>query len=144
MNKTIEFIKASNDGIFKTLFGDEKNRDLLEKLLEDTLNKKVKVKELLMQDVSKEMVEEKDKTLDVLVLVDKEKINIELNIGTYDGLYNRNACYIFGKYVGSVKTGGSYKEMDNFIQINLTSGLSKRKEVVSKYELIDIKTKKDL
>ncbi|MCI9084380.1 MAG: hypothetical protein HFH46_02015, partial [Bacilli bacterium] len=47
-----------------------------------------------------------------------EKINIELNIGTYDGLYNRNACYIFSKYVGSVKPRGSYKDMDKFIQIN--------------------------
>lgn len=43
MTKTIEFIKASNDGIFKTLFGDEKNKDLLEKLLEETLKRKVKV-----------------------------------------------------------------------------------------------------
>ena len=141
MNNTTEFIKASNDGIFKKVFGDEKNRDILEKLLEDTLKRKVKVKELLMQDVPKESIEEKDKTLDVLVLSDGEKINIELNIGTYDGLYNRNACYIFGKYVGSVRPGGSYKEMDNFIQINLTSGLSKNKKVVSKYELIDIETK---
>jgi len=32
--------------------------------------------------------------------------------------------------------------MDNFIQINLTSGLSKREPVISKYELIDIKTEK--
>ena len=31
--------------------------------------------------------------------------------------------------------------MDNFIQINLTSGLLKSKPVVSKYELIDIKSK---
>ena len=43
MTKTIEFIKASNDSIFKTLFGDEKNKDLLEKLLEETLKRKVKV-----------------------------------------------------------------------------------------------------
>jgi len=142
MNNTTEFIKASNDGIFKKVFGDEKNRDILEKLLEDTLKRKIKVKELLMQDVPKESIEEKDKTLDVLVLSDGEKINIELNIGTYDGLYNRNACYIFSKYVGSVKPGESYKNMDNFIQINLTSGLSKREPVISKYELIDIKTEK--
>ena len=142
MTKTIDFIKASNDGIFKTLFGDEKNRDLLEKLLEDTLKRKVEVKELLMQDIPKESIMEKDKTLDVLVLADGEKINIELNIGIYDGLYNRNACYIFSKYVGSVRPGGDYKDMDNFIQINLTSGLSKDKPIVSKYELIDIKTKK--
>ena len=141
MVETQEFIKASNDSIFKKVFGDEKNKDILEKLIEETLKRKVKVKELLMQDVPKESIEEKDKTLDVLVLSDGEKINIELNIGTYDGLYNRNACYIFGKYVGSVRPGGSYKEMDNFIQINLTSGLSKNKKVVSKYELIDIETK---
>ena len=43
MTENIEFIKASNDGIFKTLFGDEKNKDLLEKLLEETLKRKVKV-----------------------------------------------------------------------------------------------------
>jgi len=141
MINTVEFIKASNDGVFKSLFGNEKNRDLLEKLLEETLKKKVEVKELLMQDIPKESIEEKDKTLDVLVLAEGEKINIELNIGTYDGLYNRNACYIFSKYVGSVKPGESYRKMDNFIQINLTSGLPKEKEIISRYELIDINTK---
>jgi len=139
--KTVEFIKASNDGVFKKLFGDEKNRDILEKLIEVSLKRKIKVKELLMQDVPKESIEEKDKTLDVLVLADGEKINIELNIGIYDGLYNRNACYIFSKYVGSVKTGGNYKKMENFIQINLTSGLPQEKQVISKYELVDIKTR---
>ena len=60
----------------KTLFGDENNRDILE----ETLKRKVKVQELLMQDVPKESIEEKDKTLDVLVLAEGEKINIELNI----------------------------------------------------------------
>jgi len=139
--KTVEFIKASNDGVFKKVFGDEKNRDILEKLIEVSLKRKIKVKELLMQDVPKESIEEKDKTLDVLVLADGEKINIELNIGIYDGLYNRNACYIFSKYVGSVKTGGNYKKMENFIQINLTSGLPQEKQVISKYELVDIKTR---
>ena len=86
MINTVEFIKASNDGVFKSLFGNEKNRDLLEKLLEETLKKKVEVKELLMQDIPKESIEEKDKTLDVLVLAEGEKINIELNIGTYDSV----------------------------------------------------------
>ena len=141
MIKTVEFIKASNDGVFKKVFGDEKNRDILEKLIEVSFKRKIKVKELLMQDVQKESIEEKDKTLDVLVLADGEKINIELNIGIYDGLYNRNACYIFSKYVGSVKTGGNYKKMENFIQINLTSGLPQEKQVISKYELVDIKTR---
>lgn len=142
MIKTNDFIKASNDGVFKGLFGNKKNKDLLEKLLEETLKRRVEVKKLLMQEIPKESIEEKDKTLDVLVLADGEKINIELNIGVYDGLYNRNACYIFGKYVGSVKPGESYKNMNDFIQINLTSGLSKNNPLVSKYELIDINTKK--
>ncbi|MCI9110812.1 MAG: Rpn family recombination-promoting nuclease/putative transposase [Bacilli bacterium] len=141
MTENIEFIKASNDGLFKTLFGNEKNRDILEKLIEETLKRKIKVKELLMQDVPKDRIEEKDKTLDVLVSADGEKINIELNMGVYDGLYNRNACYIFGKYVGSVKAGGNYKNMDNFIQINLTSRLPKEKPMISKYELIEVETK---
>ena len=139
--KEIEFIKAIKDPMFKAVFCKKRNRDILERLIEVTLGRKVEVNELLMQDIPKENIEAKDKTLDILVSADGEKINIELNINHYDGLNNRNASYIFGKYSSSIKPGRNYKNMENFIQINLTSGLPKNKEKVSKYELIDIDTK---
>ena len=40
MIKTNDFIKASNDGVFKGLFGNKKNKDLLEKLLEETFERR--------------------------------------------------------------------------------------------------------
>ena len=142
MNKTLEFIKTSNDSMFKAVFCKERNRDLLEKLIEEVLKRKIKIKDILMQDIPKENIKIKDRTLDIIASADKETINIELNIGTYDGLNNRNACYIFDKYSSSVKPGEDYKNMNNFIQINLTSGLSKSSEIYYEYKLIDLKSKK--
>ena len=138
-----KFYKASNDSMFKAVFCNNKNKDLLEKLIEVAIERKVKIKKPLMQEILKPNIFVKNKTLDVLTEADGEKINIELNIGHYDGLNNRNASYIFSKYSEETKTSMNYKNMDNFIQINLTSGLPKEHKSVSIYKLIDIETKKE-
>ena len=39
-----KFYKAKNDSMFKAIFCNENNRDLLERLIEDTLKMKVKIK----------------------------------------------------------------------------------------------------
>lgn len=141
-NMAKEFYKASNDSVFKAIFCNKSNKDLLEKLIEVSIKKKVKVNDPLMQEVLKPSVFIKNKTLDVLTesTDKKSKYNIELNVGHYDGLNNRNAGYIFSKYSEDVKVSENYNNMRNFIQINLTSGLGIDYELVNTYKLIDPKT----
>ena len=136
-----KFYKASNDKMFKAIFCNKKNKDLLEKLIEEAIGRKVKVKKPLMQEMIKPNIYVKNKTLDVLIEAEGEIINIELNVGTYDGLNNRNASYIFGKYSEDTKVNKDYKNMNNFIQINLTTGMPKEKQMVYKHKLMDENTK---
>lgn len=141
MTKT-KFFKASNDSMFKAIFCNGKNRDLLECLIGEAIGREVKIKKTLMQEVLKPNIYVKNKTLDVLIESYGEIINIELNIGHYEGLNNRNASYIFSKYSEDIKTKGDYKRMNNFIQINLTSGLPEDSEVFYEHKLFDMKTGK--
>jgi len=134
-----KFYKAGTDMLFKSVFSDEKNRDLLENIIEVTVGKKIKIiKPPLMQEIIKTNISSKKKTLDVLV-EDEEGVyyNIEINMSSYLELPRRNASFIFSKYAEDIKEHETYDKMHTFIQINLTSGLSKDYPEVCKYQLID-------
>ena len=138
------FYKAGADGMFKAVFGDEDDHELLEKLLEVTLGEKVKVERILNPGILKTNIRVKDKTLDLLVRgLDNTLYNIEVNMSHYKHLNRRNAAFIFSKYSEDLKKSDSYSDMNQIIQINLTSELSDDSELISKYKLIDENTKKE-
>ena len=126
--------------MFKAIFCNPKNIDLLEALISNGLKKDVKILKIFAPEVLKNNIYEKGKTLDVLAKSEGEIYNIEVNTNYYKDLHRRNASYIFSKYSEEVKMGENYYDMKHFIQINFTSNLSKKKPLVSKYELIDEKT----
>jgi len=138
------FYKAGADGMFKVIFGDEQDKELLEKLLEVTLDEKVKVERILNPGILKPNVRSKDKTLDLLVRgFDDTLYNIEVNMSYYNHLNRRNAAFVFSKYSEDLKVSDSYKDMNKIIQINLTSELSEDSELINEYKLIDGNTKKE-
>lgn len=139
MNK--KFYTAKHDAMFKAVFCNPKNEDLLKWLIEKCLNKEVNILEVKPPQIIKKNIYEKGKTLDVLVKVDNEIVNIELNSGYYDSLHKRNAAYIFSKYTEEVKVGENYTSMKNYIQINFTFDLPKNFPLLGEYKLIDPKTK---
>ena len=135
------FYKAKKDQVFKGVFCKEENRDLLEAFISDGLKRKVKVLKLYPPEITKNNIYVKGKTLDVLIEVDNEIINLELNSSYYSYLNRRNASYIFSKYTEDPKVGKDYHNMKNYIQMNFTSGLANNKPVKSEYVLADMKTK---
>ena len=137
-----KYFKGKNDGMFKAVFCNPKNEDLLKALIEDGLKRKVKILKIFPPEIIKNNIYVKGKTLDVLVEADNEILNIEVNTNYYDGLHRRNASYIFSKYSEEAKIGDDYDKMRNFIQMNITSGLNKEEPLVSEYVLADLKTKK--
>lgn len=137
-----KYFKGKNDGMFKAVFCNPKNEDLLKALIEDGLKRKIKILKIYPPEIIKTNIYVKGKTLDVLVMADDEILNIEVNTNYYDGLHRRNASYIFSKYSEEAKIGDDYEEMRNFIQMNITSGLSKNEPLVSEYVLADLNTKK--
>ena len=84
--------------MFKAIFCNSKNQDLLKKLLEKCLKEKLEIIHVEKPEIIKENIYVKNKTLDVLVKAKDKLINIEVNSGFYDGLHRRNSAYIFNQY----------------------------------------------
>ena len=140
-----KFYKAGADMLFKSVFSDKRNKDLLEEIIEVTVGKKVKIiEEPLMQELIKPKINTKKKTLDVIVKDEDEvQYNIEINMSNYNTLSRRNAAFVFGKYSQDLKEQETYDKMHTFIQINLTSGLSSQYPEKCTYKLIDIESKRE-
>ena len=96
--KQKKWYKGYIDAMFKAIFCNIKNRKLLKWFIERCLNKKVEIIEAYPPEIIKPNIYVKNKTLDVLLNVDGEIVNLEINSGYYDGLHIRNAGYIFSKY----------------------------------------------
>ena len=135
-----KYFKAKNDAMFKAIFCNENNRDLLTRLLEDILDTKVTIKKVSVPELIKKNIYVKGKTLDVLVETDSEEINIEVNSYSNKVLRRRNASYIFNRYSNNVEVGSSYLKMPKFIQVNLTSETDSDIPDVAKYTLLDSNT----
>ena len=131
------FYKIRNDMVFKSIFCKEENKELLERLIKEVIGEDVTVISLNVPELIKDKVYVKGKTLDVLVKTKDKEINIEINSVTNTYLRRRNAAYIFKRYSDSVNVGDSYKEMTNFIQINLTANLSYEYPDICKYMMYD-------
>ena len=134
-----KFYKIKTDGVFKAIFCKEENRDMLKRLIEEAIDKKVEIIRLDVPELIKKNIYVKGKTLDVLVKAEGKLINIEVNTYMDNELRRRNASFIFSKYSEVSKVGESYLSMPEVIQINLTS--SESLPLVSKYELYDKENK---
>ena len=116
-----KFYKGKTDAMFKAIFCDSKNKDLLERLLSEATGKKLEVISIKSPELIKANIYVKGKTMDVLVKTDDGLCNIEVNSYSDIYLHRRNMAYIANRYGNGLESGKSYDEMKNFIQINLTS-----------------------
>ena len=114
------FYTAKNDKVFKTILGNEDNKDLLKKFLERILDKTIEDITYLKNELTINYPKEKRKTVDLLVKTNNEYIHIELNNGYSNYLHMRNFCYLANLYSKKTKVGKNYNIKEKFIQINFT------------------------
>ena len=136
-----KFFTAKNDKMFKAIFCNSKNISLLTWLIHKCLNKNVSIIKVLSPELAKNNIYDKGKILDVLIEADGKIINLEMNSNYYSALHNRNASYLFNRYIDDIKVGESYGEMHEIWQINFTSNLPKEYPALGKYYFIDPETK---
>lgn len=118
----MKFYKLTNDKMFKAVFTKEKNRDLLEELLYEVTDTKFKVLTLTLTELPKDNIHIRGKILDIIAeTTDRQIVNIELNNSDSEYLNRRNFAYICDAYSNAIETSKTYKNMSNFIQINLTN-----------------------
>ena len=115
-----KYYTCRNDKAFKYLFLDETNKHILKELLESILQEKITNITLLPTERIENTLKTRNKTVDALVEINDEIIEIEINSTDYIGLRPRNMAYISNIYSSYTEKGNEYTEDELILQINLT------------------------
>jgi len=135
----IKWYSGKYDRAFKEVMLKESNRDLLTMLLEHIL--KIKINNITILNTEKLMsnVHIRSQRLDLNLETNIGKINVEVNSTDENYIHNRNFSFIADLYSHDVLVGNEYDMTKQFIQINLSYGLSKRKENIDIYKIMNNK-----
>jgi predicted transposase/invertase (TIGR01784 family) len=109
-----EMYYPTNDIVFKKIFADPKNKDLLKSLLSATL----KIDIALMGDlvvenpeIKSEHIFEKSCSLDINLIVSGASVNIEMQVAKEEFFGDRELFYWSKLYTGKLEKGQDYGEL---------------------------------
>ena len=117
-------LKPTNDFVFKKLFGEEKNVDILKDLIQAILPEMKIAKIVVNKDVSLErkMITDKLGILDVVATLNNNtKINIEMQVENLHNTVERSVFYQSGLYQESLTKGMQYTQVFKTIGIWITN-----------------------
>ncbi len=123
MTDTTPFYTCKYDKAFKEIMMKEENFNILKKVLESILE--VRIEEIKLQPLNLNTgnIHIKGKEVDLLVITEQGKIEVEVNTYYNDYVRVRNFSYITSIYNNQVTVGEKYNEDTNIIQINLNYGV---------------------
>ena len=130
-----KFYNCRYDAVFKEVFLNEKNEEILKKLLEQSLHLKIHTIETAMMERNQGNVHVRRKVLDAVLYTDQGVIGIEMNARYKRYLRARNTAFAFDLYTHYTYRGKEYDDEMQIIQINYTYGLGKKYDEVEVYEL---------
>ena len=138
-----KYYTSKYDIVFKSIFCDQENPETHEGIFISHLKKKIKTLEFLRSELNVTNVLERNKTVDVLALVDKEYIHIEMNAGFNKYLHYRNFNYFTSIYNKKNKKGETIDTLIQFIHIDFTYGLPKDYHEITEYRVFSKDQKKN-
>lgn len=116
----MDLLKPTNDYVFKRIFGQVKNNDILKDLLQAILPD-INIENLEVQkevQLETNFLENKIGRLDILATVnDGTKINIEMQIRDYKNTLERSLFYASSLYTSAVNRSSNYSEIPKTISI---------------------------
>ena len=121
------FYTCKYDKAFKEIMMKEENFEILKKVLESILEVTIQKIQLQPLHIPTGNIHLKGKEVDLLVVTDKGKIEVEVNTYYNDYVRVRNFSYITNIYNNQVTVGDKYSEDTNVIQINLNYGIQDTK-----------------
>ena len=139
-NKEKKYIPFYYDALFYKIFGDDKDTSLLKRLIELSLNIKVKNIKILNGKLLSDKNKGKVSYLDLYVELDDEsKVSIEVNTNTEYYIKDRN-LYFLAKGMGNdMEVGDNYFDFKKHYQINLNGSKNRQIEPVLDYEVVNKK-----
>ena len=117
------FYTCKYDKAFKEIMMKEENFEILKKVLESILEVTIQKIQLQPLHIPTGNIHLKGKEVDLLVVTNQGKIEVEVNTYYNDYVRVRNFSYITNIYNNQVTVGDKYSEDTNVIQINLNYGI---------------------
>ena len=116
----MELLKPTNDYVFKRIFGQKKNSDILKDLLQAILpNWNIKNVEPRQEvQLETDFITDKVCRLDILATLDDgTKVDVEIQMRNYNDIEARSLFYITREYHQSLENGQDYIEIPKSIGI---------------------------
>ena len=122
MNREEKIIKLKIDIIFKRVFGNDKNEEIIAAFISDMLDiprsriTKVEIKNV---ELPPEEIDQKFSRLDLNLYVDSRKINIEMQVNK-EAAYKEHTLFYWAKlYSDDLDSGADYNTLSQTICVNI-------------------------
>ena len=122
MNRDTKIIKLKLDIIFKRIFGDAKNDDIIRAFIEDLLEmERGTIQEIFIENVElpPNELDKKFSRLDLKMKVDNQIVNIEMQVNYEVDFKDRTLFYWSKLYSEELGSGDEYGELKKTICINI-------------------------
>ena len=124
VDKDRPIVKLKLDVIFKRVFGDENNSDIIAAFISDLLElprDSVKSVSIDNVEIAPEFYGRKFSRLDLKLKVDDKIVNVEIQIGDKSYFKERTLFYWSKLYSNGLKEGEEYKQLRRTICINIVN-----------------------
>lgn len=124
MSKDNRIVKLKLDVIFKAMFGDKKNEDLLADFLSSILEiPRSSIKKIIMDNIEliPENFADKFSRVDLKMQVDEKIVNVEMQISNEEHFRERTLYYWSRIYGSELKSGEDYGDLKETICINIVN-----------------------
>ena len=123
-----KYIPYYYDALFYKIFGDDKDTSLLKKIIELSLDIKVKEIRILNGKMLSDKYKNKVSYLDLYVELDDEtKVSIEVNTNTDYYIKDRNLYFLAKSMGNDMESGETYYDFKKHYQINLNASDKRQK-----------------
>jgi predicted transposase/invertase (TIGR01784 family) len=132
-------LSPKNDYVFRFLFGEEGNEDILISLLSAILGREVHQATIKNPYLMKFYSETKECILDIKAEIDgKVQVDIEIQLNKHPGLINRVLLYWSRLFASQIQEGDGYHVLKKTISVIILDGMGfTQEEFHAKYRLKD-------
>ncbi len=122
IDRSKRIVKLKLDVIFKRVFGDEKNMDIITAFVSDLLDlprESVKTVSIENVEISPEFFGRKYSRLDLRLKVDDRIVNVEIQVNSEPAFRERTLYYWAKLYGADLKEGEEYGKLEQTICVNI-------------------------